>query len=394
MASCESGKMQCKLDDPTCFDLQNDPKHCGSCDKACSDGSGCSGGKCTALFLYAASYGTKEVYTFQIMADTGSLKFKAISETGANPQGIAANPTAKCLYATNLIGGTVTEFQLKQGIPVPQQGAPTVAAQQQPFWVVVDPSGKYVYVTNYQSNNILGYTIDPATCALAPMNAPFAAGMNPTQVVINAKTTCAYVANRYDTDKSISVHSIDDKGALTYKSKVSLGKLFTDAIALHPNGKCAYAVNDNTPDPQPKAGTVYSFTVDAATCALTPVPKGEVSAGLTSQNIIIHPSGKWAYVVNHFSNSVTGFSIDESTCALSPLSQPINGYELDGKAKDQLPWGITIEPTGKFLYTGDVAANGVSGFKINPDGTLAALISFPVAAGTQPFAVTTAAVFE
>jgi 6-phosphogluconolactonase len=43
--------------------------------------------------------------------------------------------------------------------------------------VTVDPSGKFVYVTNLGDNNISGYTIDSATGALtAIVGSPFASG--------------------------------------------------------------------------------------------------------------------------------------------------------------------------------------------------------------------------
>ena len=35
-----------------------------------------------------------------------------------------------------------------------------------PNWVAVNPSGKFAYVANAQSNNISMYTIDPTTGAL------------------------------------------------------------------------------------------------------------------------------------------------------------------------------------------------------------------------------------
>jgi len=49
----------------------------------------------------------------------------------------------------------------------------------------VDPTGKFVYVTNHFTNNVNGYTIDPTTGALTAITgSPFAAGTFPTSVAV------------------------------------------------------------------------------------------------------------------------------------------------------------------------------------------------------------------
>jgi hypothetical protein len=55
--------------------------------------------------------------------------------------------------------------------------------------LAVDPSGKFVYVGNFSSSTapstVSGFTINPATGALAPITgSPFAAGSNPVSVAV------------------------------------------------------------------------------------------------------------------------------------------------------------------------------------------------------------------
>jgi 6-phosphogluconolactonase len=62
----------------------------------------------------------------------------------------------------------------------------------------VDPRGKFVYVTNADiaAGSVLGYTIEKATGALTPIaGSPFASGFNPLSVAVDPTGKFAYVAN-------------------------------------------------------------------------------------------------------------------------------------------------------------------------------------------------------
>ena len=52
------------------------------------------------------------------------------------------------------------------------------------------------------------------------------------------------------------------------------------------------------------------YTIDAMTGGLTPL--GTIATGLSPTSIAIHPSGKFAYVTNSGSNSVSMYSIDST----------------------------------------------------------------------------------
>jgi 6-phosphogluconolactonase (cycloisomerase 2 family) len=61
----------------------------------------------------------------------------------------------------------------------------TVASGAYPYPVVVDPSGKFAYVANGNSNNIGIFTIDPATGALTSVGT-IAAGTLPSSLTITS----------------------------------------------------------------------------------------------------------------------------------------------------------------------------------------------------------------
>jgi Lactonase, 7-bladed beta-propeller len=80
---------------------------------------------------------------------------------------------------------------------------------------------QFVYVANFGSlitgispSNVSGYAIDPTTGALTPIKgSPFAAGILPTSVAVDPTGKFAYVAN--SNSNTVSAYSIGADGSLT-----------------------------------------------------------------------------------------------------------------------------------------------------------------------------------
>jgi 6-phosphogluconolactonase len=75
--------------------------------------------------------------------------------------------------------------------------AGTVAAGVSPSAIAIDPTGKYVYVTDKQQNEIFGYQIANTTAgSLTPLvSSPFATGSFPDAITIEPRGKYVYVAN-------------------------------------------------------------------------------------------------------------------------------------------------------------------------------------------------------
>jgi 6-phosphogluconolactonase (cycloisomerase 2 family) len=75
----------------------------------------------------------------------------------------------------------------------------------------VDPSGKFAYVANNGGGNVLRYTVNATTGALASAGST-AAGTNPVSVSVDPSGQFAYVANAGGT---VSAYKINTNGTLT-----------------------------------------------------------------------------------------------------------------------------------------------------------------------------------
>jgi 6-phosphogluconolactonase len=182
---------------------------------------------------------------------TGALT--AIGSFAANTSStsVAVDPSGKFVYVANQgrgsnrnFPGNVSGYTINSTTgaltPIPTvsnpQGVffdPGTSGRNQtlsrPRSVAVDPSGKFVYVANFGSDNVSGFTVAPGTGALTAMAAslgdPFPAGLFPTSVAVDPSGKFAYVANSGGgAPGTVSEYKIDSTtGALTAIDTINAG---------------------------------------------------------------------------------------------------------------------------------------------------------------------------
>jgi hypothetical protein len=111
---------------------------------------------------------------------------------------VAVDPTGKFVYVTNPDyttsgGDNVSAYTINaaSGALTPVKGSP-FSAGGDPFGVTVDPKAKFAYVTNFGSLNVSAYTIKARSGTLAEVKgSPFGASGYP-----NAIATCRVKAGK------------------------------------------------------------------------------------------------------------------------------------------------------------------------------------------------------
>jgi 6-phosphogluconolactonase len=138
-------------------------------------------------------------------------------------------------------------------------------------------------------------------------------------------------------------------------------------IAFRPDGRYAYVLNEMT-------STVTTLAYDAQKGVLTERQTlSALPASFTGQSsgaeIVMHPSGKFVYASNRGHNSIAIFRIDQATGALTL----VRNQETGGRT----PRNFALDPSGKLLLaanqdsgtivvfdvdqtSGDLKANGVT----------------------------------
>lgn len=184
-------------------------------------------------FLYVANSNSASVSGFGVDSSGGLTAVPGPpSVVGAGPNRITIDPSGKFLYVASLAGGNFSGFTIDgtSGALSAMNGSPfgvTVSTTITPLSsLVVDTSGKYLYVTNQSGNNVYAFTIDatsgvPKAITATPVP-PYAAGTSPVFIVNDATGKLLFVGNQNST--SISVFSITPStGVLTAVSSSTTG---------------------------------------------------------------------------------------------------------------------------------------------------------------------------
>jgi 6-phosphogluconolactonase len=228
----------------------------------------------------------------------------------------------------------------------------------------MDASNKFLYVSNFTGNTILGFAADPKTGALTALgSSPFASGNEPNQIVLHPSGKFLYVT--CVSDMTVWGYSINAKtGALTpvKGNPVSVGN-GAYRLTVSSSGNNLYVVNGSD-------NTLQRFSINTSTGQLT--NQGTVATGSIPESATITPSGSFLYVTNYGDKNISGFSIGSSG-QLTPLAgSPFGNGNLP-------PFGLAIEPTGKYAFTDnlEVTSTFLNAFSIDAaTGALTLLNSY------------------
>lgn len=170
------------------------------------------------------------VASFRVDAATGTLTVAAgspFATGGTNPTSVTVHPSKNFVYATNSIasGSSIAAFQLDTTTAVltPVANSPFSTNGNNAFFAAIDPSGKFLFVSNRDSNTIQAFTIDQTTGALTSVpNSPFATELRPSAVVIDPSGKYLYASN--NGANTVSAYSINaTSGALTLINTLPAG---------------------------------------------------------------------------------------------------------------------------------------------------------------------------
>lgn len=125
---------------------------------------------------YVSLPGTGNVLLLHIDGATGTIRLGSQTPQvlNASTTGLALLPSRTFLYAINSFADTISIFRVNSDGTLSLTGTPTQDGGSSPFQAVIDPSGKYLLVTNNLSASVSVFSIDANTGALTPtQGSPF-----------------------------------------------------------------------------------------------------------------------------------------------------------------------------------------------------------------------------
>ena len=337
---------------------------------------GCGGHSPTHNYAVATNYDNNTLGVFVINATTGSL-----TEIGTSPHvtattepwAIATHPNGKWIYVGSNGGSTIQAFSINTTTGA-LTSIGTVTNSFETYWangIAISGDGKFLISADVNSNLSI-YSINQNTGALAQVSgSPFATPSSDLESVVIINNKFVYAGD--DTTGDLYGFIMDTNGALTPIS----GSPWTQVVNIHTlvadqTGRFVYAGMGNN--------TLYGFSINQTTGVLTPLASFPVTlvafAGSDVEQMVFDPSNRFMYVADDAS-SIQGYSFDSVTGALTAIA----GSPF---AADHRSQGLTIDPSGKFLYSAndsDIPCGGdITAYSINPTtGALTAITGSPYA---------------
>ncbi|MHB2016519.1 MAG: Ig-like domain repeat protein [Candidatus Xenobia bacterium] len=283
----------------------------------------------TATRLYATNDGSTP-------GNIGVLPLSAIGDlTGASvttpadplfntnqdfPQSAVVNPAGTRLYVTNNSqskGDCVTQFTLDAaGNIVANSGVDVTNGNKTPAWVLVNPAGTRLYVTDATLNVLLVYTLDGSgnitSAAPAAFPTDTQAAASPVFMVLNPSASRIYISNGTG---DVAVFSLNATGDVVANSLVNTptdpnnSSSSPRGLFLNPTATRLYVPNGGAH--QQNIGVLpLNSTGDVAGPAVT-TPADPNNAQPNPQSVTVNPAGTRLYVAN-FSGQLVTFNLSGS----------------------------------------------------------------------------------
>ena len=331
----------------------------------------------TDYLLFVGTYtkgASKGIYTYRYNTSSGHLTSLGLAAESVNPSFLAVDPSHRFLYAVNEVqdykgekSGAVTAFAIDRKTGKLSRLNEVASRGEDPCYISLDKTGKYVLVANYTSGNIAVFpvhndgTLGEASAFVqhhgSGPNHEHQEGPHAHWIETTADNRYAVVAD-LGLDKLLIYRFDATNGSLTPNNPPAADLPPGSGprhVAFSPNNKFAYSVNE-------LKSTVTAFSFNAAQGTLEPfqtvstLPK-DFSGENDTAEIHIQPNGKFLYASNRGHESIAVFSIDQKTGRLNL----VHTFSTQGKT----PRNFELDPTGSHLLVANEDPGDIVVFKLD-----------------------------
>jgi 6-phosphogluconolactonase len=336
------------------------------------------------IFVYISNGGDGNIAVMKLNPETGDLTMVEKVPAGPNVMHMALSPDHRFLYASvrsepfsiisysiNSETGKLTQLS-KESLP------------DNMVYISVDNIGRFLLSVSYSGAKIVVNSIESNGLVQAEPIQIIPTGPKPHSILVDQSNRFVYVPHLgNDQIKQFLFNAstgtlIPNDPDVVYTKDDSGPRHFV----FSPNNKFIYVSNELD-------GTVYSYEMNNQTGALTEIQRISVFPPTTMNNelssdsqdttikiadIHITPDGKWLYVSERATNTITAFSVDDNTGNLTC----IESYDTE-----EIPRGFNIDPNGNFVIVAGQKSDHVAVHAINPEtGELKLLDRFE--SGNEP----------
>ena len=305
---------------------------------------------------YTTKTESKGIYSYEFDSETGKLTPKGIAAETPDPSWVVVHPSGKFLYAANEAGkaSTVSAFSIDK-----KSGKLTLLNQlpalgEDPCYLSFDKTGKYVFIANYSSGNVVVF--------------PIGADGKLSAATANVRDEGKPGPNKERQDGP-HAHWIE---ATAHNHFVYVADLGLDRVLIYKFDAAKGSLAPGAAQP-PKETPDRAAALDPFSATLNP--------GAGPRHVAFGPGGKFMYVLGELQSTVTVFANDarETYRSVQQTSTLPKGFSGRNDVAE-----IATDPNGKFLYASNRGHDSIAVFAIGPaKGTLTFVAHVPTG-GKEP----------
>lgn len=355
-------------------------------------GGGTSVGPCltcsavSSHYVFAANAGDASVSALTSDKSSGALASISGSPfpAGTGARALAVNAATGHVYVANTLSGNISGFTVDvttgrlsamPGSPFPAEvGVDSLA---------IDPTNTFLYAVSQNSADLLTFSIS-TNGAIAPSGGAVVftgwVGTSSSSVVIDPSGKYLYVTASRSGSAYLYQFGLDSAtGVATPLSSLPTYEQplygLANASAFEPTGKMLLVTGTQVFG---ITGAVQVLTLDSSTGALTLAIASPVQVGIDPAGIAIDATGKYVYVPNTSDATVSAFALDSAGRLTEITGSP---FPSGGNGSIHGPLGIATDTGGHFVFVCN-ASNDISVFSINSaSGALLPIAGSPFPAG-------------
>lgn len=325
---------------------------------------------------YVDDSSQKAIYQCSLNRSTNEIVRERGTSGIPNPSFLAVSPDRRTLYAVSESGPREegTEGEIFAFGVEPDTGTLTTlgavgSCGVGPCHVTVEPRGEFLFATNYVGGTVAMIALESDGLLREASHCEELAGSGPNperQEAPHPHSTCVDPSGRFvfvpdlGTDK-VRLYEIDRNGAALRPAEtpeISVpGGAGPRHMVLHSSGKTAYVANELD-------GTVSQLAIDlergsgetVRTIPALPEDAGEEHA---TADIHFGPEERYLYISNRDQSSIACFSVDPQTHQLELLGQVGSGGER--------PRNFAVDPTGSYILAANLDSDWIALFEIDPE---------------------------
>jgi 6-phosphogluconolactonase len=315
---------------------------------------------------------SKGIYVSRLNTESRQLSEPVLAAEAVNPSFLAVHPSGKFLYAVNEVdqmqgeaAGEASAFAIDRATGRLKLLNRSSSKGPGPCYLSLDRSGRNLLLANYGGGSV----------AVLPVGEDGALGtatsfirhQGPAEP--HAHSIDVDAANRFALAADLGldriyVYRFDAAKGLLSAGDPPFATVDTKSgprhLALHPGGKFVYVLNE-------LSLTLTAMRYDAergtleAIQTISSLPEGvEVAPEFSGAEVVVHPRGRFLYASNRGHDTIAIFAIDEEAGKLHLLEH----VSTEGKT----PRGFGIDPTGSYLLAANQDSDTVVVFWIEPGG--------------------------